>query len=110
MQENTTAGRLLDKRGGDCGYMAIFQVDDLDPVRARLDDRDIRVVFQAQATEIEGLHLHPKDVPGAIVSIDATTEPSEWTWAGHRVRLTRCRSENRDNWPRTKRIEVGTNR
>ncbi len=28
-QAGTTAGRLLDKRGGDGGYMTIFQVDDI---------------------------------------------------------------------------------
>ena len=29
-QDGTTAGRLLDKRGGDTGYMVILEVDDLD--------------------------------------------------------------------------------
>ncbi|MDZ7726787.1 MAG: hypothetical protein U5Q44_00575 [Dehalococcoidia bacterium] len=29
-----------------------------------------------------GTHLHPKDVPGAILSIDAMDPPSEWQWAG----------------------------
>ena len=32
--------------------------------------------------DIRGLHLHPKDVPGAIVSIDAAREPADWPWAG----------------------------
>lgn len=82
IQDGTTAGRLLDKRGGDCGYMAIFQVDDLAPVEARLSELGIRVVFDADAGDIRGLHLHPKDVPGAIVSVDAAREPAEWPWAG----------------------------
>ena len=29
----TTAGRLLERRGGDGGYMVIVQVEDLDPKR-----------------------------------------------------------------------------
>ena len=29
-QEGTTAGRLLEKLGGDGGYMALYEVDDLD--------------------------------------------------------------------------------
>lgn len=95
VQANTTAGRLIDKRGGDCGYMAIFQVDDIGPVTDRLSDREIRIVFHAQAEGIEGLHLHPKDVPGAIVSIDASAQPSEWTWAGPNWR----------NYVSTERIE-----
>lgn len=82
IQEGTTAGRLLDKRGGDCGYMAIFQVDDLGPVEERLAELGVRVVFDADAGDIRGLHLHPKDVPGAIVSVDAAREPAEWPWAG----------------------------
>ena len=32
----TTAGRLLDKRGGDGGYMAIYEVDDLSTRDAEL--------------------------------------------------------------------------
>ena len=30
IRPDTTAGRLLDRAGGDCGYMTIFEVDDLD--------------------------------------------------------------------------------
>ena len=48
VQEHTTAGRQLDKRGGDCGYMVLFQVDDLAPVETRLADLGIRVVFDAR--------------------------------------------------------------
>jgi hypothetical protein len=33
VKDDTTAGRYLDRRGGDCGYMAIFQVDDMAAVR-----------------------------------------------------------------------------
>lgn len=78
----TTAGRLLAKRGGDCGYMVLFQVAALAPVEERLAAAGIRVVFDAEGEGVRGLHLHPKDVPGAIVSIDAVDEPAEWPWAG----------------------------
>ena len=86
VHENTTAGRLLDKRGSDTGYMVLFQVDDLAPVEDRLERNNIRVVHEAHEDGIRGLHLHPKDVPGAIVSIDTTREPAEWPWAGGRWR------------------------
>jgi Glyoxalase-like domain len=82
VQDGTTAGRLIAKRGGDCGYMVLFQVDDLGPVELRLAAAGIRVVFDAAAADIRGLHLHPKDVPGAIVSVDSANEPAEWPWAG----------------------------
>ena len=35
VQDATTAGRLLEKRGGDGGYMVILQVDDIVAARAR---------------------------------------------------------------------------
>ena len=81
-EEGTTAGRLLDKRGGDGGYMVIFQTDDLDGVRQRLDRHGVRLVYEAKGEGILGLHLHPKDLGGAIVSIDRSDEPAEWHWAG----------------------------
>ncbi|MFK8023505.1 MAG: VOC family protein [Ilumatobacter sp.] len=80
--EGTTAGRLLDRRGNG-GYMAIFQVDRLGPVEERLSDSGVRIVFDARGDGVRGLHVHPKDLGGAIVSIDACDEPSEWPWAGH---------------------------
>lgn len=82
LRDGTTAGRLLAKRGGDCGYMVLFQTDDLASVEARAAEHEVRVVFEAIGEGIRGLHLHPKDVPGAIVSIDESDEPAEWPWAG----------------------------
>jgi hypothetical protein len=78
----TTAGRYLRRRGGDSGYMAIFQVPDLDDARRRVAAAGVRVVFTARGSGIEGLHLHPKDVPGAIVSLDWADPPESWHWAG----------------------------
>jgi hypothetical protein len=66
----TTAGRYLSRRGGDSGYMAIFQVPDLAAARRRLADVGVRVVWTADLPDIAGTHLHPADVPGAIVSLD----------------------------------------
>ncbi|MFV1990107.1 MAG: VOC family protein [Acidimicrobiales bacterium] len=82
MQEGTTAGRLLKKRGGDCGYMALFQTDDLESARRRIEQAGVRTVFVAEGDGIRGIHLHPKDLPGAIVSIDEAEHPAEWPWAG----------------------------
>jgi hypothetical protein len=78
-EEGTTAGRQLDKRGG---YMVIFQTDDLDSLRQRLAQHDIRVIYEAKGEGILGLHLHPKDLGGAIVSVDRSDAPAEWLWAG----------------------------
>ena len=78
----TTAGRLLDKRGGDGGYMAIFQTDDLAAARARIAAEGVRVVDQIDRDGAAFTHLHPKDVPGAIVSVDTPLPPETWRWGG----------------------------
>ena len=81
-QDGTTAGRLIDKRGGDGGYMAIFQTDDLAAARARIAAAGIRVVDQRDHKGAAFTHLHPKDVPGAIVSVDAMEPKERWEWGG----------------------------
>jgi hypothetical protein len=82
VQDGTTAGRYLERRGGDGGYMAIFQVEDLAAARARIDALGIRVVWRSDQPDIAGTHLHPKDVRGALVSIDWASPPQSWRWAG----------------------------
>lgn len=81
-EEGTTAGRLLDKRGHDGGYMTIFQVDDGPAARARVVEHGVRIVDRVERDGVSFAHLHPKDLPGAIASID-TMEPKErWEWGG----------------------------
>lgn len=79
---NTTAERFMDRRGGDSGYMAIFQVDDLDAERSRIEHENIRVVWEVNHEDAATIHLHPRDVGGAIVSLDRMTPPESWRWAG----------------------------
>ncbi len=81
-QAGTTAGRYRESRGGDSGYMAIFQLPDLAEARRRVAAAGIRVVWTADLADIAGTHLHPKDVPGAIVSLDWADPPESWRWAG----------------------------
>jgi catechol 2,3-dioxygenase-like lactoylglutathione lyase family enzyme len=80
--EGTTAGQLLDKRGGDGGYMAIFQTRDIAAARARVAAAGVRIVDQADGERFAMTHLHPKDTGGAIVSIDAMVPEAHWEWAG----------------------------
>jgi Glyoxalase-like domain len=81
-QPGTTAGRYLERRGGDGGYMAIFQVPDLAAARRRVASLGVRVVWTADLPDIAGTHLHPGDVPGAIVSLDWAAPEQSWRWAG----------------------------
>ena len=82
VQPDTTAGRYLERRGGDGGYMAIFQVPDLSAARRRIAGLGVRVVWTADLPDMASLHLHPGDVPGAIVSVDRAEPPESWRWAG----------------------------
>jgi len=82
VQPGTAAGRYLERRGGDSGYMAIFQMPDLAQARRRVAAAGVRVVWTADFADIAGTHLHPKDVPGAIVSLDWADPAESWRWAG----------------------------
>jgi len=82
VQPVTAAGRYLARRGGDSGYMAIFQMPDLAKARHRVAAAGVRVIWTADLADIAGTHLHPKDVPGAIVSLDWADPPESWRWAG----------------------------
>lgn len=62
IQDGTTAGRLLQRRGGDGGYMVIVQVDDLAAENDRLSETDIRVVWEIKTERAVASHLHPRDV------------------------------------------------
>ena len=80
--EGTTAGRLLDKRSGDGGYMVILQVDDLKAARDRVTAAGVRIADLKDGDGYAFTHLHPKDVGGAIVSIDAMEPWDRWEWGG----------------------------
>jgi Glyoxalase-like domain len=81
-QPGTAAGRYLARRGGDGGYMAIFDLEDLDGARARAEELGIRVVWQIDLPDISGNHLHPADIGGVIVSLDQSRPYGTWRWGG----------------------------
>ena len=86
-RDGTTAGRFLERRGGDGGYMVLVQVADAERTRARADELGLRIVWQVDVPAgdepaIKGTHLHPKDVGGAILSFDQPDPLPTWRWAG----------------------------
>jgi hypothetical protein len=81
-QEGTTAGRLLARRGGDGGYMVILQTDDLPAARRRAEQQGVRIVWEIALPDVATVHLHPRDLGGAIVSLDQPKPPESWRWGG----------------------------
>lgn len=81
LRDGTAAGRLLGRRG-DSGYMLILQTDDFARERARFAALGVRSVFEAELPDIRAVHLHPKDIGGAIVSVDEPRPAASWRWGG----------------------------
>jgi Glyoxalase-like domain len=82
VREGTAAGRHLDRHGDDGGYMLLFDLEDLDSARERAEGLGVRVVWRLDLPDISGTHLHPADLRGAIVSIDASRPYGTWRWGG----------------------------
>jgi hypothetical protein len=81
-QPGTAAGRYLARRGGDGGYMVLFDVEDLEGARDRAEALGVRVVWRVDLPDISGTHLHPADMRGAIVSLDRSEPYGTWRWGG----------------------------
>ena len=81
VRAGTAAGRHLERRG-EGGYMLILQTDDFDGMRARLRALGVRSVWEKSLPDIRAMHLHPKDIGGAIVSLDEPVPPASWRWGG----------------------------
>ena len=82
IEEGTTAGRYLERRGGDGGYMVIIQVNDFSEVQSNVKENNITVVWESEHPEARAIHLHPKEMGGAILSLDWMNPKESWKWAG----------------------------
>ena len=99
-EHGTAAGRYLERRGGDGGYMVIMQVPQASypSYRERVDAMSIPVIAEpGEDGKGHGMQLHPREVPGAISEIrwnvDEERRDGDWWPAGA-------------NWQRVKRTEV----
>ena len=77
----TACGRHL-ARHGDSGYMLILQTDDFAREKAHWASLGVRTVWSTARSDITAAHLHPKDVGGAIVSVDQPRPAPSWRWGG----------------------------
>ncbi|RMJ26759.1 hypothetical protein PHISP_02359 [Aspergillus sp. HF37] len=79
--KDTTAGRLLQKRG-DGGYMVIMQTLDASARKEYIQTRNLsRVIFDFTEGDAECVQYHPKGIPGK----SRLMEPN---LTGHRTQLT----------------------
>ncbi|TDI58679.1 MAG: hypothetical protein E2O92_09315 [Alphaproteobacteria bacterium] len=72
-EEGTAAGRYLDRRKGDGGYMVILQCPDRDTQNAceqNAADNDIRIAWQREEGKGRIMQLHPADTGGTFFEID----------------------------------------
>jgi hypothetical protein len=75
-QAGTSAGRYIDRRKGDGGYMVILQVADAVAERKRVTDLGVRAVAQKDLADYRYTHFHPSDTSGVLLSIDQTVAPA----------------------------------
>jgi hypothetical protein len=98
VKDDTAAGRYLERRGGEGGYMVITQCDDHAPRRARVEALGVRIVNQFDTGEFRNMQLHPKDTGGSFFEIDEMLAPNAhapdgpWEPAGK-------------DWQRARRLE-----
>jgi hypothetical protein len=75
---DASAGRYLKRRGGDAGYMLIFQTGGAVAHRERLIARGIRNIAQLDSPRYTFTHFHPGDFDGVLVSSDTAGDGSNW--------------------------------
>jgi len=82
VRDGTTARRLIERRGGDGGYMVIVQSQSPAEDRARVERLGVRIVWSIDLPDAGAIHLHPRDVGGAILSLDRMDPVESWKWGG----------------------------
>lgn len=73
VRDGTAAGRYLDRRRGDGGYMVICQTSDAETqtaCRSRAESAGVRVAWEHVAGSHHMLQLHPGDLRAAFLEID----------------------------------------
>jgi hypothetical protein len=71
-REGTAAGRYLERRQGDGGYMVIIDCDDIERRRAHLAEIGVRIANSLDYGSYIGLQLHPRDTGGAMLELNHT--------------------------------------
>jgi hypothetical protein len=78
VKADASAARYLKRRGGDAGYMLIFQSADALAHRKRLTGQGIRSIAQHDTPDYTFTHFHPGDFGGVLTSIDMVDDGASW--------------------------------
>ena len=73
VEQGTAAGRYLERRKGDGGYMFITQADSVatqDQVRKNASDNQVRVAWESQREDWNLVQLHPADLKTAFFEVE----------------------------------------
>ncbi len=88
VREDTAAGRYLQRRGGDGGYMVITQAlekSQQDAIRANAVANNVRVAFDSDHGHWHIMQLHPADMRAAFFEVewdDVGDVTGHWNPAG----------------------------
>ena len=71
-EAGTSAGRYIDRRKGDGGYMVILDSESLPRWRSHVAEIGVRIAAPLASGDYEGMQLHPRDTGGALLEINTT--------------------------------------
>lgn len=77
LREGTAAGRYLERRRGDGGYMVILDTEALPRWRAHVGAIGVRIAAPLAVGTYEGMQLHPRDTGGTLLEINSTLNGSD---------------------------------
>ena len=70
VKPDTAAGRYLDRRHGDGGYMVITHTDEHARRRERVAELGVRTALEFEEDNYRCMQLHPRDTGGSFLEID----------------------------------------
>ena len=76
-KDGTSAGRYIERRKGDGGYMVILDSEALPRWRTHVADIGVRIAAPLTLGDYEGMQLHPRDTGGALLEINTTLNGSD---------------------------------
>lgn len=77
VKDDASARRYLHRRGGNAGYMLIFEVEDAKAHRERVLGLGARQIAALDRRYVF-THFHPGDFGGVLTSIDSVTDVKDW--------------------------------